>query len=178
MAIITYLEAQQFMGVAGSTKLLWIVNGANAFAESYCERSFAMATYTEVLEANPYQEDFRLSNFPLDREVISLVDESDDEIDITAYDYDAGIITITAAFWQAFPVIEERSQFFEVEYQAGYSTIPDDLKLAVLSIVNDRYNTGDSQIVSERLGDRSYRRSAEGIPLQAQQTLNLYKKGS
>lgn len=177
MAIITYLEAQQFLGVAGSTKLLWIVNGANSFAESYCGRSFDLDTYSEVLEINPYQVDICLSQYPLVT-VVSLVDADDTAVDISAYNYDGGVIKIDSDYWQSFPTIEEVAELLTIEYEAGYSTMPDDLKLAVLSIVNDRYNTGDSQIVSERLGDRSYRRSAEGIPLQAQHTLDLYKKES
>ena len=174
MPIVTDLEAQQYLGVAGSSKLTWIVNGVNDWAETYCGRSFAAATYTEAITIDPYQTEIQLAQAPLIT-LMSLQDSSNINVTTTATDNEAGIVVIAGSYWEDFPEIEHDSQLLTAIYQAGFSTMPDDLRLAVFSIIADRYNAGDSQIIQERLGDRSYRRSQDGFPGQALRILDAYK---
>ena len=177
MPIATNQEVLNFLGVSGSTKLTRIINGCNDFAETYCGRSFDLAIYEELIEFYPYQTEICLSQYPL-VSMISLQDSSDADVTIAAQDDEAGILQISSSFWDAFPVIEDTSDFLTVHYQAGYSAanMPDDLKLAVFSMIGDRYYSGDSSIIQERLSDRSYRKSQNGLPLQTIEILDRYRK--
>ena len=151
-----------------------IIEGANTFAESFCGRSFDLAVYEEVIRAQPYSEYIQLSQVPL-VSIIYLRDGSDTNVDIIATDDEAGVIQITSTFWDSFPTIEDAPADLYAKYQAGYDEKPSDLKLAVLSIIEDRYYAGDSSIIRERLGDRSYTKAADGLPLQAREILEKYR---
>lgn len=177
MAIVTSQEVENFLGVTGSTKLTRIINGCNSFAETYCGRTFDLAIYEEIIEFRPYQTEICLSQYPM-VSMIGVIDSSDADVTIAAQDDEAGILQFSSSFWDAFPVIEETSDFLTVHYQAGYSAadMPDDLKLAVLSMIGDRYYSGDSSIIQERLGDRSYRKNLDGLPLQATEIFDRYRK--
>jgi len=143
--------------------------------KSFCGRDFDLESYEELIELDPYQTEFTLANFPLVT-VTSLQDTASEDVDIYGQDNSAGIVQIKSSFWHSFPTIESRAgTFLTCEYQAGYSDAPADLKLAVFSIIEDRYRSGDSAIISERLGDRTYRKSLSGIPIQAMSILEQYR---
>ncbi len=174
MAIVTIAEVTEFMGVASSAKLVQLTDSYNTLAESYCGRDFDMTYYEEAIRINPYQTDINLAQCPL-ATLVSLVDTSDEEVDTDAIDYEAGVLIIDAGYWNAFPTLETSREWLTVEYWAGYDNKPEDLKLAVLSMIESRYNTSDSAIISERLMDRSYRKNDSGFPTQAESILNLYR---
>lgn len=179
MSIVTNQEVLNFLGVTGSTKLTRIINGCNGFAETYCGRVFDLAIYEEMIEFHPYQTKICLSQYPL-ASMISVQDSSDSDVTIAAQDDEAGILQFSSSFWDTFPTIEDTPDFLTVHYQAGYSVanMPDDLKLAVLSMIGDRYHSGDSSIIQERLGDRNYRKSQTGLPLQTIEIFDRYRKQS
>lgn len=108
--------------------------------------------------------------------MISLVDASSVIVDIYAMDEPKGIIQIKASFWSSFPTIVKDPELLTVRYQAGYSAMPTDLKLAVFSVIEEAHYMRDTSIVQERLGDRSYRKAIDGIPSRAKETIELYAK--
>lgn len=172
--IVSVADAIAFTGIEGSTKFTDIVNGINDFVETYCGRTFDPTSYDELAELNPYQIKFNLSSCPLIT-ISSLIDSSGDDVTIYGIDWSSSEILLQSSFWSAFPTLEKTSEWLEAEYQAGYETMPSDLRLAVLSMIEDRYRLGDSSIISERLSDRTYRKQEGGWPLQALEILDNYK---
>ena len=171
--IVSVADAIAFTGIEGSTRFTNIVNGINDFAETYCGRTFDPTDYEEIVELNPYQIKFTLSNCPLIT-ISSLLDAEGEDVTIYGIDWGISEILLQTSFWGSFPTIEKSSEWVEATYRAGYETMPGDLKLAVLSMIEDRYYAGDSSLISEKLGDRSYKKGESGFPLQALEILNSY----
>ena len=174
MAIVTSAEVLEFLSVSASTKLTRIINACNEFAETYCGRAFDEDSCEELIKVHPYQDKLVLTNYPLIA-VTSLTDSSGSSVTILATDDGSGIVQITTSYWEGFPVIEDTIELFTVAYSYGFSTIPGDLKLAVLDMIENRYYSGDSNIISERLGDRTYKKEGS-IPTFSQNILDYYRK--
>lgn len=134
----------------------FLISAVSAQVERMCNRSFASAEYTEVVDGNG-QTDILLSNYPIiSLTSITLVNPFDDNgvdwgTDNVKIDYEAG--TLYSPY--GWPV----GRFnISVTYTAGYATIPDDLKAVVCQMVLDAYSNTSKRtgITSERMGDYAY----------------------
>lgn len=159
MAIITLAELKTYLGITGTTedsKLTTIVAATNTFVETYCNRAFEEAEYTEELYDGPGSSVLCLKNWPVSEVAEVIVEDTEveerTEIDGEGYylDAEAGILHNNDLWNRGRGIIT-------VTYTAGYETIPDDLKFAVLELASYFRNmSGKSGIRSESLGSYSY----------------------
>lgn len=131
--------------------------------ESYCHRTFAAATGIEYFDIQPYQDAVFVSRFP----IITVAALTMDGTLVAAADYKVygadGIIklsdrvTLVNRRGEPRRYFAEGKQTVEVFYRAGYTTIPGDLQLAVLSAASRRFGTRDKGgLASERIGGYQY----------------------
>lgn len=121
---------------ADDQSLLRLLAAASGSVEAYCERSFSLATYNELLDGNG-QTEINLQNWPISN-VLSL--QIDDRF-IPAFG--AGVPRgWTAKDWKVSLVgyrFARGERNVAISYNAGYFTIPDVLQQAVIEIAAYRW---------------------------------------
>ncbi|HNX82476.1 MAG TPA: phage head-tail connector protein [Candidatus Omnitrophota bacterium] len=128
-------------------------------AETYCRRKFADATYTEKYDGNGCQS-MQLKQYPI-TSITSVHDDldraflSDTLIDSDDYVFDAesGILTLD---WSIF---SRGVQNIQVVYNAGYTTMPQDLEQAAIMLVSSYYLAFKAAInatVGQDIGSKPY----------------------
>lgn len=162
MAIITLEELKTHLKITGSsldTELQSVVDVANKYVETYCDRIFEETEYEEILDGTgtnalilthrPVTE--ITSIYTYDEEVLEREDNLSD-----GYYYknlDTGLIFNVCPWPRCRGCIV-------ATYSAGYSdeNMPADLKFATLEVASFYYNTkGKAGILQESLGSYSYR---------------------
>ena len=144
------------------------------WVESYCGRIFALATYQEKYDVPfEWQNEIILRQFPA--ETINWVQVAGVTLDVDEWHYDleAGIVKLPYTNrW-----LKARDQV-EIKYQAGYSPIPDRLKLAIKKLVMlDHRDRNYMGIESAKLGDYSFKKGKltdEGLPRDVQLILDQF----
>lgn len=135
-ALVTKIELEDYLEQEGSDSiesenLETVINGISTFFESYCDRSFYSTTYTEYMNGSGVKY-LIPDNFPI-ISVTSIYNDSDwvwpetDLVDSTDYRITNDKMTILKdGTWSL------GDENIKLTYVAGYTTIPDDLKLACL----------------------------------------------
>jgi uncharacterized phiE125 gp8 family phage protein len=169
-ALTTVVKVKRLLHLAASTDddlLTELINAATFKIEKHCNRQFLARAYTE--RTNGYgTKKLVTKHYPI-TELTAIYavsgagsEEETELIDSTTYRYDAntGIIRLIADVWTQAWETAFASGFlnFEIQYTAGYATIPDDLDMVCREVVRDAYNLSkrDPTLKSESLGDYSY----------------------
>lgn len=142
--IVTLAEMKTYLGIADAsydsflTQQLTMVNSA---IENYCGRKFDPITYTEtiykdeLLQKN-YLDKIYLYHYPVNS-VTSVTDEDGKTYTIRLQSDVGKIVNVEDG---------DKTQWFydhdelTIVYEAGFTTMPEDLKQAVYSIVSESYN--------------------------------------
>ena len=132
--------------------------------EKYCNRRFNEAAYTEY-QSGEGTRYLLLDQYP----ILSLTsatityptttNETDVDTDNIVIDRDRGQLYYLYGWEKGFNNVK-------VIYSAGYETIPDDLALIAMKMVSDAYDNSTvaaTTMQEEKIGDYSYKRSANGI---------------
>lgn len=150
MALTTTANVKEYIGVTGSDDddlIDRLVLAAQAKAESFCDRKFDQATYTEYFDGND-SPSIVLSNTPIDSITsVALRDDNDEwsAIDATSYDFNADtgevfLLNGSTALWEAGLAVGRRPTFpkggksTRVIYVGGYDSIPADLEQAAIEL--------------------------------------------
>lgn len=164
MALITLSEYKTYKGISGSsedTVLASIVAAVNAAVENYVGRILEATTYTAETYDGPGGNALRLNNYP----IISVTTVTCEDETLTALDLDDRLDgdkgywikdNASGILWNN-NVWPRGRGIIEITYEAGYETIPDDLKHACYLIADYYRNiNGKSGIISESLGAYGY----------------------
>lgn len=182
-ALVTVAELADFIGLAGTTSPLLVacVRQASLLAEAFCDQQFLQRTYEEVFHDRPGRYCFPIDIHLKRREVgaiTSITDAAAAVVPSTDYELiDARMGRVR--FFEAAPFSISADRWrMTITYVAGFQTVPQDLKLAVLQIAQKLYRQAGSTIgdvESERIGDwsASYGRAFISGPVQG--ALSKYK---
>lgn len=134
-----------------------LVTQASKAIERYCYRVFAAASYTEYYNGNNNQR-LCLRQYPVNS-ITSIHDDTDREfaaVDLIAttdytFDTNSGIVYFDGV------TLTKGLRNIKVVYNAGYSTIPEDLVLACYKLIGGAFNKrkSDGQ-ASDALGNVSF----------------------
>ncbi len=168
-ALTTVVKVKRFLHTSATVDddlLTELINAWTARMERIAGRQFAARAYTERYCGNGTLT-LELNHYPVNS-ITSIVfvagagsQETITTIDATTWRYDStsGIIRLIADTW-----IDELGNFaagfrnYEIVYNGGYATVPDDLDMLCRELVAETYNQSkrDTSIRSESLGDYSY----------------------
>ncbi len=153
--LVTLAEYKAYAGLTTpnqDTAIKSIITKASALAKSICRRTFVdyvADARTDVFASGA--EKVYLSEFPVLG--VSSVEYSSDYgatytalVEFTDYVIDAEEGSITFLNWSLYP---KQINAFKVVYTAGFETVPDDLKVAVLDLVT-YYLKADMAVKSQR----------------------------
>lgn len=187
MAVITTAQYKTYAGITVTTwdTLLGVlIPACQSDVESYCNRLFDTATYTETLDGDNTGQ-LQLSNYPITSITsVSYLAPNGSTLAMpsTSYSVDAntGLLTLvplqyskSTAYdtmgnpsneWVYGPRFTRGFQNYRVVYVGGYSSMPADLQLAMYEYVASKFNpikngaTADTNLLSESIGDYSYTR--------------------
>jgi len=125
-----------------------LIDRAQSLIEGYCGREFEEAAHSELYDGNG-REVLTLRNYPVSSVSAVYLVCDDEESEITDYEVDEadGVLTRDEGWPQGYRNIK-------VEYTAGYSTVPAELKAICLEVAGMLYRQAgrDPRIRSERLG--------------------------
>ena len=185
--LIVLARAQQLPTLASvnAAYLANLISAASTAIERYCKRVFGSAAYvSEVYDGNGSTAMFLL-NFPITALTSVVVLESDGTTTTlagTGFDIDAGIGEIRferdcSTDYCYFP---SGFQNLQVNYTAGFATIPADLQEACAQYCAWLYagSAVMAGVQSEKLGDYAASfgpAAANIIPLQVQKMINPYR---
>ncbi len=162
--IYTYLRATDSNPSVLSTdeKLYeFLINAISDKIKKICDRDLEAATYTEYYDGKGTNY-LLLKQWPISQ-VSSIYSRSvgsggETLIDSSYYDinYDNGEIYYVGNFSTG--LFSQGSRNYKVSYTAGYTDIPDDLKLICVKAVVNEFNKSkkDGNFKAEKLGDYSY----------------------
>lgn len=149
--IINLSELKNYLNIT-TTDNDWILNilldCANDYVVWFLGRSLNASEYTEYQNGDG-QRDFILSNYPVNtltgiyRNIGDNETEDWEEVDPTKYKLEAKTGKIFLNFYKA-----RGFQNYKIVYNAGYETIPGDLKLATLKIAGGYYNKRNTDWIS------------------------------
>ena len=159
MALVTTARAQldPLLATLDSTLLASYLEAATEMIEGYCDRTFARATYTELLNGNGLHR-VTLANAPI-ASVTSVT--IDDSLSTGTLDIDAstGIIESTKHFTKGW-------QNVSIVYVGGYADIPDAVQVACIqmarSLAGVSLTSKDPSLKSEKMGEYAYARATGG----------------
>jgi hypothetical protein len=180
-ALTTVADVKESLSIPSSNHtydnlIIRKINQATAMIENYCSRRFALTTYTDegyngtgtnqvVLKQRPIVGDvtLKIRDSGLNEANYETVDS-----ELIFADANSGVLDLlftSARLWGR----------FAVTYQAGYSTIPDDLAEACASLAAylvTNADTGSVNVKSKQEGQRKVDYSQQGLG----GTVNLFKQ--
>jgi len=150
-AFATLAEAKSFLGISGAEHddmLTRALASASVAIEAFCNTVFPQRTVTEFAVAEDEVSTFVLRHAPVSA-VASV------SIAGTAYDVAEFRIMKTSGMVRRVDGAAMPSGDFEIEYTAGYATVPEGVKQAALEYVRDVYNGAgrDVTVASEDVPD-------------------------
>lgn len=155
--MITISDIQTYKGITITNTAFYnnLISYVTAMINSITNRTLTVADYTEYLNGEEFNI-LSLKNYPVNTLTsISYVDKNGVATIINSTDYstdlDSGEITFDYNLCKGI-------RNYKVIYNAGYATIPNDLKLIALQILTDIESNinKNTTIKSESLGDYSY----------------------
>jgi len=163
-----------------------LINGTSQAIETYCDRVFHAAAYTEYFDGVSGSCKMYLKQYPINS--ITQFEMWDSENNVSSYIYTVNteyLLYDTAGYIYLRGGMTTGHKNYKIAYNGGYSTIPEDLKLACKMLCSAQWNAGKAQgITAERIGDYSinYGSSASLLAIMGNETvkqiLDLYKKVS
>lgn len=145
MIILAELKSYLWITDSSQDAILQIfVDSANKYITNYIWRNITAQDYTEYVDWD-WQRIILLDNYPVNSitsfKVNEWTIETPDWVDVDPNEY-----KLVPEEWKIFLTFYKRRGFqnYEIVYNAGYSTIPWDLKLAWLKIASTYYNTKDT----------------------------------
>jgi hypothetical protein len=164
-----------------------LITAASGLVEDYCCREFTSAERTITTNGNGTEE-LLLPNFPvtgLDNVTIVEWDDTETEIDGANFriDEDLGKIRFAPDNDSVYAWFPKGFQNIKVTYTAGFSTIPQRVKEAVIKTVIWLFSldSRDPSVKSHRLGDFAETYSAEdsdSLPKVVKSLLSVYRNFS
>lgn len=153
--LVTLDEAKEVLNIEDKDDLLEnIIKRASAVIENYTNREFLAQDLEEEFEGTGSRE-YPAKQYPINSiaklsiRTGRLGEDSWQEIDSGSYTFkkDSGIVIYSSRF-------VPRHRMYKLEYNAGYTNIPDDIKQAVIDMTAFLFSTKDGREVrSERIGD-------------------------
>jgi hypothetical protein len=178
-ALVDWQTVRDHLGLDDSeqAKAELVINAASETANRYAERKLAATDYTHTLDGSG-REELRLPQYPVNSITSVHVDVdrefgSDTEVtDYLTYSDEGILVRTDAGTWPS------ARQSVRVVYNAGYSTVPSELQIAVLEVVDYNWR----RLASRSIGTRSM--SGEGvttefeltIPTNAQRVFEGYRR--
>jgi hypothetical protein len=148
---VTLAEAKEYARIDGfneDTLITSLIKMARIHCESYIGKSIVLKTVTIDSFTFPYQ--FQMPYGPLTNEAnISkcvTIDENNVETPLQ-YRVNAGL------FPKLFILGGAQSYKFKLVYSAGFTTVPDDIKLAIKMMVNTLYERREDVIIGSIVAD-------------------------
>jgi len=176
MALVTLSEVKEYLGITSTDYddlLTTISNSVTEYFEGYCHRSFsAVSTYIQWWSiADEVTDTVRCEYVP----IVSFIQLSDDgdKVDADNYyvDYASGLVRLKDGTF-----FTKGVAMVCASYTHGYSSVPDDIKLAAkMAVASIFYRRKSHGIVSARLGDFAYKVSDEPIPPEVRSILSRYR---
>jgi len=172
----TYLEIAN-TETAQDVLLQDLIARLGAWAERYCDRSFAKATYTEQRDGDG-MDTLLVRQWPL----VSVTSLYDDPLrvfgagtQIAASDFavyaNQGMIRLDGL------VFSVGIQNVQVTYEAGYADIPEDLQQALIELIADRFRNKENQgIRSLAIGSYRVDYSEDELPSEIRSVLEGYRR--
>jgi hypothetical protein len=183
MADLTTIDAlKQWLGEASDksdAQLAHVVSAASAFVESYCQRSFNSATYTEYHDGTD-AETLNLDQFPIisvtgifeGGSAVSLVSGVDPyanpQPEIVIYQEEGKLVRPFSRFFSF-------RRFYKVVYVAGYAEIPADLVDATLNVAALMLREKDRIGIASKQSSQQATQFIRSLPETAQRTLDRYR---
>lgn len=171
------------------SKLTALIGYVSATIEKYTGRKFESTSYTETFDGG--EENLQLANRPVIAvSSVTDLDPSPDEVQVTStyrVDLTAGLVfkddlgtdtsEIDRFYTSRNQIWGAGRQRWQVSYTAGYTTIPDDVKLAALQLIETE--TREAGVSSYRLGDYAvtYANPEAGMPATVKALLSDYRAG-
>ena|SRR3990167_6563110 len=158
-ALTSVANLEEVLGDIEDALAINLINRASDIIENYCDRSFKSATYTNEVYDGTGSKVLTLKQYPvstftqLDERNTDLNENSWTTIGSSNYqvDTDAGIIYLVDG-----SEFRDAIRVYRATYTAGYSTIPDDLEHASITLAVHLYNTRRGQEAkAESIGDYS-----------------------
>lgn len=178
MAIITVAELKVYLWITDSAQdalLALFVSWANDYIESYCWRSFASSTLTELYDWKA-QQDLVLKNFP----ITSITSISYNTWTLqtpirTLFDVTTRRANLQTGVVSFYWYVPRGFQNIQVVYIAWYATVPWDLKMAAFKLAWWQYNTRNSDwVTSESVWWDSVSFNTAWVPWEILSTLSKY----
>lgn len=174
--LITLTDAKTYLSIAHSDDdalLVQLITAASAAAEKYAGRNFAPVTAV-IDKLDGGVTNLMLSTAPV-RAITSIIDLIDGTtLSASEYNFDAA----TGLVWRADATLSTPrwgagKHRWQIIYNGGFATTPDDVRQAVLLMVAARSSRRES-LKSESIGDWSYTTDG-GIPSEAAALLEPYR---
>ena len=185
-ALCTLEDVKNVLNITGSTELSDtlienLINRLSTAMESYCDKTFASATYTEYQDGSGADTLF-LDNYPI-TSITSINQDSDwtwaasTVVTGTAYRVMYNSIVVNSTKWTA------GRQNIKVVYVAGYATPPLDLAHACTTEVARAYNKRTTPELKSKSSDlvdttATHNYYSEPFLSQTMLILNKYKKAA
>lgn len=196
-ALITLADLKTWLGItsvdaARDSRLEMYINTISTAIETYCNRKFKSATYTSEKYQATDEQELILKNYPV-TSITSLtynddtLTEADEDFEL---DEDTGILFREEGWAKTgygnylSGKIDFPERNITVTYVAGYSTIPEDLKMVCYEACSNLYDlkaAGAGGISSKHVADVSvtFRESSKGsryFDVDHIAILNSYKR--
>ena len=181
--LITITEYKNFEGVSGFTddsKLNLIIPAVNELVRRYCGKTFNQHTTALTAKVELFSTRYPMDViFPTETPLISITSLEIDNgsgfeiVDPSLYGIDNKIDTVRLKRGK-FPVGVE---VVRLTYRAGYTTIPGDLKLALVDLIN--YYKNNEHIPEKNHASFTIRHEdgKAAFPDHIRRVLDLYKDG-
>lgn len=178
--LITLAEYKTYKGINSSqhdTRISDIITKVSALIKNYCNRTFvdyASIDKVEYFRYIPEDGNLLLSEFPL-ISVSYVLTSSDGGVTQTDMDEDDDYFVDTQEDMLVFPTVPSTEGFkaFEVKYKGGYTTLPEDLKLCTINMV-DYFR--DEEFTSKKQSMNTIiEYSSAKLPYHMKRTLDLYR---
>jgi hypothetical protein len=130
---------------------------ASTLCENYCGRSFNLQSYTQVIDSQAADE-LILSIFPV--RTITSIKYDDETIDADKYYFDDSDSNVGIVVFKNYVIFPKGRAKFEVQYTAGYSTVPSDVSYAALlqtSYLTSHYGGSNPMLGYRELGKMNER---------------------
>lgn len=179
--LVTLANVKTYLGITDSTEdanLSALITQMSAAAESYCSRKFSSTSYVDYIDGG--SKVLLTRYYPL-VSVTSILDTYNDNAAVTLGDLDIDLVTgeirisitstdlnVLGLYWAS------GKRRWKATYYYGSSTVPEDVKRAVIMMVSDARAVKSSALASETIGDYSYT-AREGIPDAITALLRPYK---
>lgn len=158
------------------TRAELVINAASETANRYAQRTLGAADYTEDIDGTGTRSIF-VTQFPVNSVTAAYIDDdrafgSDTEVtDYVLYD-DIGKLTRPDARWT------KGVRNVRVEYNAGYTTVPYEVQLAVLEVIAYNWRRRASQSIGVRSmsGDGVSTEFELTVPTNAQRVFESYRR--